>query len=144
MECRKSSELLIRNQLSLLSPAEAAALRGHLAVCSGCRLQAEDYAEAVHLLQQRFEAEPPAGLAQRIMAKIPAADSKVRASWRLLLPLASAVISAIMLVFSYRLWNQPSIPLVDYYVLGGRTVNEIISSQYARYQPLLYEERGGK
>jgi len=71
-----------------LEPAERARLEEHLAGCASCRGELADLQTALRLIRTTPEAEPPAWLAKRIMARV-REQQRERRSWlqRIFFPL---------------------------------------------------------
>lgn len=72
-----------------LGAGERAALEAHLAVCASCRGVLEDFRSLARALPEAEAAEPPAGLAARVRARIDA-EAGVARRRRFVLPVAAA------------------------------------------------------
>lgn len=71
MNCLAVREHLPEHAMSLLVSRERSAVDRHLATCAACRKEAEDLAEASALLGRTAPlVEPPAGLADEIVASV--------------------------------------------------------------------------
>lgn len=70
MDCKHVEEKLPAYLEGALPPDEKKLVGGHVAACPGCRAALEDLVKTERLIRDLEEAEPPAWLKQRIMAKV--------------------------------------------------------------------------
>lgn len=135
MRCRHSRDLIAAHGLGLPLPgAREAEWRKHVADCAECRRRWADAQRAVEDLRQAFAYPEPAFLTERILRRAAAARPEAAPLWPAMLNWVSATVAIAMALISLRLLAQPAVPLVDFYVLDGRTVSEVVQNNPERIQ----------
>jgi hypothetical protein len=87
MECKDIQKRLSAYIEKTVSPQQKTAIGAHLKQCKRCRQELADLKKTVEYVQRLEEVEPPAWLAQRVMARVRAeAEAKQKIWQRLFLP----------------------------------------------------------
>ncbi len=107
MKCRKPESWLARYALGLLSDRQAERARSHLARCGDCAAALAKLEKSARRLQREWEAAPPPGLPERVLAK--AGDLRPPASpvLRWLPAAAAAAVLAAVLAWPLLFRNSP-------------------------------------
>ena len=102
MECHEVQERLPAYLEGSLSPEERAAIKEHLKPCEKCSQSLADLQKAIAYVRDLPEVEPPAWLAQRVMARVRSEAEARKGIWQILfypihikLPLEAAAAIAI-------------------------------------------------
>lgn len=70
MDCRTSSEIMIKQMDGPLAEAESKALQQHLTVCTACRKEADEWHQLSVMLARLPDLNPSPGFEYRVMAAI--------------------------------------------------------------------------
>jgi len=101
MECKDIQKRLSAYIEKAVTPKQKAAIDAHLKQCKRCRQDLADLKRTIKYVQQLKDVEPPAWLAQRVMARVRSeAEAKQRIWQRLFLPVHIKLpLEAIALIF---------------------------------------------
>jgi hypothetical protein len=101
MECMEVQKRLSAYLEKVVSPKQKALIDGHLKKCKKCKESLADLKKAIEYVQKLEEVEPPAWLAQKVMAQVRSEAEAKRVIWqRLFRPFHIKIpLEAIALIF---------------------------------------------